>query len=89
MPANTLWKVFATAATLVVGHAARDLTRAGWRSVKRKDPPLNPASNKTSWQEALLWTAFSSLIVGLARLLTRRSAASVWKSLTGRFPRQR
>lgn len=89
MKPRILWNLVAAAAAITVGHATRSLTRAGWRSVRRKDPPLNPASPKTTWTEALLWTGLSSLVVGLARLMARRGAASLWKSQTGRFPRKR
>ena len=84
---KTLWKVFGTAATFAVGHLVRDATRAGWRAAKNEDPPLNPASPKTTWRDALMWTAFSSLLVGLGRLFARRGAASLFESKTGRRPR--
>ena len=89
MTSRMMWKIFGTGATLLVGHLVRNLTRNSWRAVKKVDPPLNPASPRTTWRDALLWTAFSSLVVGLARLATRRGAASIFKSFTGRRPRQR
>lgn len=67
----------------------RDASRASWRAVKDEDPPLNPASPQTTWRDALLWTAFSSLLVGLGRLLARRGAVSFFERKTGHRPRQR
>jgi Protein of unknown function (DUF4235) len=59
---------------------------AGWRAVTSRRPPAKPESLKTGWSEALLWTAVSALLVGLAQLSARRGAAVGWKQVTGRKP---
>jgi hypothetical protein len=62
----------AVLATLLV-RAALD---RGYRATRRQAPPKDPADPGVDWQEALAWTVASSLVVGLGRLIARRSASA-------------
>lgn len=48
----------------------------GYRATRRRAPPKDPADPGVDWQEALAWTVASSLVIGLGRLLARRSASA-------------
>ncbi len=49
-------------------------------------PPTNPAARQTEWNEALLWTLATSIVVGIARLLATRGIAGAWQKATGQMP---
>jgi hypothetical protein len=83
---DVLWKALATGASIAAGIAARNLASAGWRRTAGGDPPANPADPKTSWGEALAWTTTVGVLVGIARLLARRSSAGLWESVVGDTP---
>ena len=80
---ETTWK----ALTFVAAGGAALLTRAalkrGWLLTTGKEPPANPAASDTAWSEALAWTAASSLIAGIARLIAKRQAGHLKR---GRIP---
>ena len=80
---ETVWK----ALTFVAAGGAALLTRAalkrGWSAVTGNEPPANPAAVDTAWSEALAWTAASSLIAGVARLVAKRQAGHLKR---GRIP---
>jgi hypothetical protein len=59
---------------------------AGWRAATSEDPPDKPESLKIGWKEALLWTAVSAVVVGVAELTARRGAALGWRQVTGKRP---
>lgn len=80
------WMVLATGSAAVAGMAARSAIKAAWRAVRDDDPPLNPASPETDWAEAVAWTVTVGTGVGIARLLTRRAAATGWQRVAGRLP---
>ena len=75
----------ATGSAVIAAAAVRNALRAGWRAVADDDPPLNPASLETDWDEALAWTVMTGVAAGLARLVARRGAAHLWRSVKG-FP---
>ena len=80
------WGLIAAGSAVVAGFAARRALESSWRQVRKADPPSNPASPETTWNEALLWTTVTSLVMGLAQLLGRRGATEAWRRSTGRLP---
>lgn len=80
------WMIVGTFSALGAGVLAQMLVGRGWRRYTGKAPPKNPAGAETSWLEALLWTAVIGLVGGVARLVARRAAASVWRLRTGAYP---
>ena len=80
------WIALATGSALIAGFAARNLVKATWRAFADDDPPMNPASLDTEWEEAAAWTLGTALAAGAARLIARRGAASVWEQVTGTRP---
>lgn len=72
---NTVVWITGASAVLatVLMRAALD---RGYRAARRQAPPKNPADPGVGWQEALAWTVASSLMIGLGRLMARRSASA-------------
>lgn len=65
-------------AAIAGGMLARKLLHSGWKTAWGKDPPLNPASRDVDWKDALLWGAVSGALVGMMRIMSRRSASSAY-----------
>jgi hypothetical protein len=83
---SKIWSVFALAATLVAGLAARKAMTTSWRVATGKNPPQNPAHPDVSMGEAVAWAAASGVAVGLARMLASRKAADYYRKSTGHLP---
>jgi hypothetical protein len=80
------WAAVATGAAYVAGWALEKAARRGWESVTGEEPPEHPESLDTGWRDALLWTAATSLTLGVGQLLTRRLTAAGWQKLSGHSP---
>lgn len=80
------WLAIGLGSAYVASYAVRNLLRAGWRTFADDDPPLNPASIDTDWNEALTWTVLTGVAAGVTRLVARRGAAATWRSVTGTYP---
>ncbi len=83
---ETSFKIVATGSAMLAGMAIRNLLNASWKVINKKDPPTNPASFETSWQEAITYTIAIGVAVGLARMLAERGAAVGWRKFTGSIP---
>lgn len=81
-----IWTVTAILAAAATGAAARATLKAGWRAVRKDDPPLDPTLPDTTWTDAIAWSAAVGVGMGLARMLGRRGAASVWRRQFGSLP---
>ena len=82
------WAVFSLAAALAGATAAKKGLNTSWKVATGKEPPANPADPDVDLWEAVLWAAASGTIVGLARMLASRRAASYYKKSTGHLPPQ-
>jgi len=80
------WALFSTGAAILAGILARSTIQKSWELATKKPPPVNPASPKVGWAEAISWTAATGVGVSLGRLAARRGAAAAWKRTTGRRP---
>lgn len=80
------WKLVAAGSALLAGLAVRNLLNLSWKAINKKDPPTNPASFETTWQEAITYTIATGVAVGLARMLAERGAAAGWQKFTGSIP---
>lgn len=72
---DVLTKVSSIAGAMVV----RNLLKTGWEKITHKQPPVNPAAPSVIWREALLWGAATGMMVGIAKVVTRRMSASAWR----------
>lgn len=83
---STLWKSFATLASVGAAIAARNAAVLVWQRQVGTEPPVNPADPETDWREAIAWTVATGVLVGVARLVARRGAAMAWQKLDGQLP---
>ncbi len=74
-PEDHRWLLASGAAAMAASFLTRTLLKKGWNSATGEDPPLNPASVKTSWSEALTWTVAASVVAGISQLAARRAMA--------------
>lgn len=82
-----VWKVLGTGSAVVTGIAAKKIVSAAWRKGTGSEPPANPESPDTTWGEALVWAVVSGALVGVARMLAARKAASFFRKSTGHLPK--
>jgi hypothetical protein len=71
---------------MAAGAAMSGLIEGGWRAIRHEEPPIDPESSTTSWGKAVAWTALTGVLVSVAQLAARRSAAAGWQRVTGRRP---
>jgi hypothetical protein len=80
------WTAVATGAAWLAGWAIEKAARTGWRSMTGDEPPDDPESPETDWRDALLWTATTSVALGVGRLISKRLAAAGWQKVSGHAP---
>ena len=73
-------------AAVLAAVAIRNVMKSGWKKVRKTDPPENPASPETAWNEAIAWTLVTALAVGFGRLVAKRAAAEGWRKVMGDYP---
>lgn len=81
-----MWKLVGVLTGLLAARAARKALNSGWRRTTGGDPPVNPASPRTTWGEALGWAAASGIAIGVSRMVADRVAAAGWQKATGSLP---
>ncbi|MFZ0390508.1 MAG: DUF4235 domain-containing protein [Calditrichia bacterium] len=81
-----MWQLVGAGSALLAGMAVKKVLGAGWQKVMDEEPPKNPASRSTSWGDAVLWTAATGVVIGVAKMLARRGAVTGWEKATGEAP---
>ncbi len=83
---------FYSAFSLLAAIAAATVVKKGlntsWRAATGKNPPANPADPDVGLSEAVMWAAVSGTMIGVARMLATRRAASYYARSTGHLPPQ-
>lgn len=77
---NGVASVLGVAAAVLVRQAAARL----WPGSNQ--PPLNPADRRIGWQQALAWAIVAGGSAGIARMMSRRFAASGWEAAFDEAP---
>lgn len=80
------WRILGGVSAILAGVAARKIMVKGWRATTGNNPPANPAAPDTQWREAIPFALASGALMGLARMLATRKAASYYQKSTGRLP---
>jgi hypothetical protein len=83
---SKIWSVFSLVSALGAAAVAKKGINATWTATTRKKPPENPADPDIELREAVAWAVFSGAVVGLARMLAQRRAASYYHRSTGHLP---
>jgi uncharacterized protein DUF4235 len=81
------WKLFGGLSAVFAGIAARKALMTLFTKTTGRTPPANPQSPTTSWQEATAWAVLSGAVMGVARMLATRKAASYYQRSTGHLPK--
>ena len=85
---SKVWTVFSLVAALAAAAVAKKTLNTSWRAATGKNPPENPADPDVDVWEAVMWAGVSGTVVGLARMLAQRKAASYYKRSMGELPPQ-
>jgi Protein of unknown function (DUF4235) len=80
------WRLLGGVSAVLAGIAARKALVAGWRKITGNNPPANPAAPGTDWREAVPYAVASGALMGLARMVATRKAASYYRKSTGHLP---
>jgi Protein of unknown function (DUF4235) len=80
------WRVLGGISAVLAGIAARKVLVTGWRASTGANPPANPAAPGTRWREAIPYALASGAVMGLARMVATRKAASYYAKSTGHLP---
>ena len=75
-PKKIKWLLLSGGAAMAASFLTRNALAKGWNTATGEDPPLNPASAKTDWSEAVVWTVAVSVAAGLSQLMARRGVAA-------------
>jgi hypothetical protein len=80
------WRLLGGVSAVLAGIAARKLLVVSWRRTTGNNPPANPAAPGTEWREAIPYALASGALMGLARMIATRKAASYYRKSTGHLP---
>jgi hypothetical protein len=80
------WMLVGAGSAMVAGAVMSGLIEGGWRAIRDEEPPIDPEAPTTNWGKAVAWSAITGLLVSVAQLAARRTAAAGWKRVTGRKP---
>lgn len=82
---DVMWTAAASVAALAGAQLARKALTKAWVR-KRGAVPGNPATDDTTWGEALMWAVVSGVGVGVARLMAQRGVAFAFEKKRGSLP---
>ncbi len=85
---SKFYSAFSLVAALGAAAVAKKGLNGTWRAATGKNPPANPADPDVGLSEAVLWAALSGTLIGVARMLATRRAATYYAKSTGHLPPQ-
>src|SRR6478609_7253496 len=83
---SKVWSVFSLGAAVGAAAVAKKTLNTSWKAATGKNPPANPADPDVDLWEAVLWATVSGTVIGIARMLATRRAASYYARSTGHLP---
>jgi len=83
-----IWKLVSTITGMLATLLAKKLIRSAYRGVRKAEPTsaFDPASDRFSWPNALLWAVAAGIGLVIAKMVGDRLAALGWKAATGTLP---
>lgn len=63
-----------SASAIGAGLLTRKVLTKAWTRVRGSKPPVNPAAPGVNWSDALIWAAAVGATIGVARVISRRTA---------------
>jgi hypothetical protein len=85
---SKFYSAFSLVAALGAAAVAKKGLNTSWRAATGKNPPANPADPDVGLGEAVMWAAVSGTLIGVARMLATRRAATYYAKSTGHLPPQ-
>lgn len=82
---DMMWTAAASVAAIGAAQVARKLLTKTWEA-KRGRVPGNPATDDTTWSEALVWAVVSGVTIGVVRLMAQRGVALAFEKKRGGLP---
>jgi len=88
MPAGSAigMKVISIVIGIPVGIVTKKAVERVWLAARPEDPPRKPSQRDVNWSDAIAWAALSGAGVVVTELVTRRSAESAFRVITGSEP---
>jgi hypothetical protein len=80
------WMLLSAGAATAAGALTRTLVNQGWRLATGHELPPEDDDRSVSLGEAVAWAAGVGAAAGVARVVSRRTAATVWEKSTGEAP---
>ena len=80
------WKIIITLLSVATASLIKKGLSKGWMSLKHREPPKNPASKYTPWQDAILYAILTGILSSLGKLVVRRLAYGGWETAIGESP---
>lgn len=85
---SKFYTAFSLVAAIGAAAVAKKALNTSWRAATGKNPPANPADPDVGLAEAVMWAAVSGTLIGVARMLATRRAATYYAKSTGHLPPQ-
>ncbi|PKH41416.1 Protein of unknown function [Nocardioides alpinus] len=85
---SKFYTAFSLVAAIGAAAVAKKALNSSWRAATGKNPPANPADPDVGLPEAVMWAAVSGTLIGVARMLATRRAATYYAKSTGHLPPQ-
>ena len=80
------WKITITFLSVMTATLIKKALSKGWTSLKHREPPKNPASRQTPWNDAILYAIVTGILSSIGKLLVRRLAYGGWETTLGESP---
>ncbi len=83
---NMVWKLLGAGSAIMAGIVANKVITEVWKKAGR-DTEIDPTNPDTSLGEAIAYAVLAGVAVGLARTMTTRQAAAIYKRSAGHLPK--
>lgn len=80
------WALVSAGSATLTGLLVFQAMSRSYKAYYSDDPPQDPTARDFSWLEAMVWTAASAAVVGMAQMAAVRGAAVGWKKTMGKLP---
>ena len=80
------WMALSALSAALAGMVARKAVTVTWRAVTGNEMPAEDDDREIGAAEAAAWAAGVGAAVGVARVLSRRTAAATWEKAMGESP---
>ena len=83
---RAMYRMLAVLVWIPVTKAMRRVVHMAWRAARPANPPHNPKRPETRFADALIWSAITGVSWGMARLVSSKATAEVWRAVIGTEP---